>query len=168
MAGKAKLTGKVLADSMKFLHTVTFVLEQAGIPYILDGGTLLGVIREQRLLPWDTDMDLSVDNPYLSPLLKTMWKICMKEYRVSVRRFRMDVGPFRKGQMRMIKSCNKIELFIKGKAVLDIFLRQQSEDRCYWAVGEKRLVLPQAPATFFEELTTFASCTFLYSGKRWK
>lgn len=154
MAGKAKLAGKVLADSLKLLQDVTIVLEEEGIPYILDGGTLLGVIREQRLLPWDTDMDLSVDHVYIDLLLKSGKKIRRKGYRVSFRRFREDTGPFKKDQIRVIKIRNMIFPGIKGKAVLDIFLRQNAEERSYWAVGEKNPVLPNAPIRFFEELTS--------------
>ena len=35
-------------------------METASIPYWLEGGTLLGIIRENRLLPWDNDMDISM------------------------------------------------------------------------------------------------------------
>lgn len=42
------------------LKDVTNLLEENGIEYWLEGGTLFDVIRENRLLPWDNDMDISI------------------------------------------------------------------------------------------------------------
>lgn len=42
------------------LYTVTRILEKKGIPYVLEGGTLLGAIRENRFLPWDDDVGIAV------------------------------------------------------------------------------------------------------------
>jgi len=42
------------------LHLAVGILQQAGILFWLDQGTLLGVVRDANLLPWDKDIDLSV------------------------------------------------------------------------------------------------------------
>lgn len=42
------------------LHVVTTILENNGIPYIIEGGTLLGAVRENRFLPWDDDVGIAV------------------------------------------------------------------------------------------------------------
>lgn len=47
-------------DNLLRLQTVSRALDQAGITWWIDHGTLLGVIRDSRLLPWDEDIDLSV------------------------------------------------------------------------------------------------------------
>lgn len=36
------------------------LLEEAGIPYFIDHGTLLGIVRDGDLMPWDDDIDISV------------------------------------------------------------------------------------------------------------
>ncbi len=36
------------------------ILNDAGIIYWIDGGTLLGIMRDNNLLPWDYDIDFSV------------------------------------------------------------------------------------------------------------
>lgn len=46
-----------IADGLK---AIVDVLEREGIPYILEGGTLLGAIREGRFLPWDKDVGIAV------------------------------------------------------------------------------------------------------------
>lgn len=47
-------------NALKQLREVCGTLAQYGVNYWVDGGTLLGIVREQRLLPWDDDIDLSI------------------------------------------------------------------------------------------------------------
>jgi len=42
------------------LNEIARMLEGLSIPYILEGGTLLGMIRENRFLPWDDDVGIAV------------------------------------------------------------------------------------------------------------
>ena len=44
------------------------LLKVRNINYWLDCGTLLGIIRDQKLLPWDKDLDISVQKKNLSKL----------------------------------------------------------------------------------------------------
>jgi phosphorylcholine metabolism protein LicD len=48
------------------LHTISQALSDEGISWWIDHGTLLGIVREDRLLPWDPDIDLSILMPDLS------------------------------------------------------------------------------------------------------
>jgi len=59
MAGKTRLEGKNVEIALKMLHDVCTELEKKKADYWLEGGTLLGVIRENRLLPWDNDISIS-------------------------------------------------------------------------------------------------------------
>lgn len=68
-AGAALLAGEVayrriVADKNRLylgmLERVATRLEQGGIDYWLDWGTLLGAVRDGGLMPHDTDVDLSV------------------------------------------------------------------------------------------------------------
>jgi hypothetical protein len=40
------------------LRRVVAVLNEARVPYWIDCGTLLGLIRDQKLIPWDEDVEL--------------------------------------------------------------------------------------------------------------
>lgn len=45
-----------------FLKNITEILEENKIDYWIEFGTLLGYVREKRLLPWDPDIDIVVLN----------------------------------------------------------------------------------------------------------
>ncbi len=153
MSGKTRLEGKNIKIALKLLHTVTTELEKYKIDYWLEGGTLLGVIRENRLLPWDNDMDISM---YISDrwkLLKVAIKLIFKGYRISTRFYNRDMGPFKKGELRMIKVRNYEKFMKKGEVMLDIFLKKKIDNDYFWTVGIKSPVLKSAPAEFYDELT---------------
>jgi len=156
MAGKAELVGENLAISLKMLHDVTSVLEKAKVPYWLEGGTLLGIVREQRLLPWDNDMDLSLDKQYQGRVLRLLWRLALKGYRVSVKYYRQDMSPFRKREVRIIKIRNYVSFLKRGDAVLDVFLKRRVKDDFFWTVGDKNPVLKSSPAPFGTQLSTVA------------
>lgn len=50
---EAQLTEKNLKRARKLLFEVVELLEKHNIDYHLEGGPLLGVVRDKDLLPWD-------------------------------------------------------------------------------------------------------------------
>lgn len=48
-------------DQFIAFSIIAGLLDKHKVFYWLDGGALLGMIRESRFLPWDPDIDLSVD-----------------------------------------------------------------------------------------------------------
>lgn len=151
MAGKTKLVGKNLEIALKMLYDITKIMEKKSIPYWLEGGTLLGIIRENRLLPWDNDMDISIFKKDYKKLLWNSIFFFLAGYRVSYRKFHKDVGPFKKGEFRMIKVRNFTRLFGKGDVLLDIFVKKKVENNYYWVVGVKTVVLKSSPAKYLEK-----------------
>ena len=64
--------GYVPADTQKMFESligVTDILDQLSVPYILTGGTLLGAVREGRMLTGDTDWDLEILNTSVDTIL---------------------------------------------------------------------------------------------------
>ena len=52
------------------LETVTQILENNNIEYIIACGTLLGAVRHEHIITWDTDCDLIVHHKYKSNMYK--------------------------------------------------------------------------------------------------
>jgi len=154
MAGKAKLVGKNLKIAEKMLADITGILENLRITYWLEGGTLLGIVREDRLLPWDNDMDISIKEADRKKLFWNTFRFFLKGYRVSYKYFRRDIGPFHKGELRMIKIRDYKFFPLKGEVLLDIFIKKSVDDAFYWVVGDKNMVIKSSPATLLSDFST--------------
>lgn len=153
MSGKAQLEGSVLEQTLALLETIDEACVNEGITHSLDGGTALGVVREGRLLPWDSDVDLALDAEDLPKLRRVAWRMFFKGYRVRFRRATADIGPFKKGDVRLVKIWRRRFGFIKGFALVDLFLRKTDGDKAYWLLGRNRLVLNSMPKKFHTDLT---------------
>jgi len=163
MAGSTPLVGKHLVRSLKLMQETVKQLDRFHVPYILDGGTLLGIVRENRLLPWDTDMDLSIHFRNTPELRKAMRRLRFKGYRVVARKFSQDAGPFKKGDLRVVKVRNFLIPFIKGKAVVDIFIRKSEKTVEMWGVGETATVFPRLREDFYSTVKTIDFHGYKYS-----
>lgn len=155
MGGKVSLTGKMIPVAEKMLRDTAEILESAEIPYVLEAGTLLGIVREDRLLPWDTDMDITITSDFTSQLLSVRKKFWLKGYRTRVRYYKRDTGPFKKGMPRMLKIQTRRFLFFKGITLMDIFIKDLIKDEYFWTVGTKKPVLKAAPRRFYENFTLY-------------
>ncbi|MEE1131341.1 MAG: LicD family protein [Caryophanon sp.] len=59
---------RTLAFAKQQLKNICTLLDKENISYFLDYGTLLGIVREQELIKWDDDIDLSFYKDDLSKL----------------------------------------------------------------------------------------------------
>lgn len=59
----------MIARALRDLHAV---LVEAGIPYWLDAGTLLGAIRNGGFIPWDDDADICIPRSFLGRTLDAL------------------------------------------------------------------------------------------------
>jgi len=120
VAGILKLEGKHGKMVEKMLSNIAEVMDDIGVEYIVDCGTLLGMVRENRLLPWDTDIDFSMRSDQADILIKHRWKLWFKGYRTRIKKFDKDAGPFKAGQVRIIKVQTHF-LGVRGYDIADIF-----------------------------------------------
>lgn len=153
MGGTQKLVGATAEKALRLLHTAADILEEAGIPYVLEAGTLLGIVRENRLLPWDTDIDITITRLYENKLQAVRSKFWKAGYRTRMRKFKRDVDFFKKGTNRILRIQTRKFYFLKDFSLLDIFIKDPIDDEYYWTVAEKNPVLKSVPKRFYDERT---------------
>ncbi len=153
MTGDNQLSGKYAETAKKMLWDVTSILEKENIPYILDYGTLLGIVREKRLLPWDTDLDISIDYDFVKAFKKIRWKIWLKGYRTRIRYYEKDVFGFKKGSVRIIKVQTRKFLFFRGYRLMDIFTKRKIDNQHFYTVYRTPYVLKSVPAKYYDNRT---------------
>lgn len=144
MAYNITLEGSNLKEAERLLREITTIFEQHKVVYWLEGGTLLGIRRENRLLPWDNDLDISMhaqETDKLAALIKSLKK---NQYRVRLRYFEDESPEFQKGTLRMMK-VRKRRFFglIKGKVCLDVFVKYTKEENTYWEIANKTKSVPK-------------------------
>ncbi|MFH1212794.1 MAG: LicD family protein [Candidatus Neomarinimicrobiota bacterium] len=154
MTSQITLDGKYLKEALRVLKRTTQLLERNGIPYWLEGGTLLGIVRENRLLPWDNDLDLSIRTEDLDRLLQILPKFFWRGLIVRIRYHKRDDHPLKKGDVRIIKVYASKYFFFKGLVILDIFVQKRLGDQLYWVIGVHRHTKKAVPARFTDELTS--------------
>ena len=147
-------------QALNLLRATVEVLNDVGIRYYLDFGTLLGAVREGELIPWDDDIDISLldeDDYYKIPMvLKKIKKTYMlrtylftfkksRERRVS--RGRTIHTPHiwftheDNYQIAKIRN-NKFFIFGRGGATLDIFFKYTHGDETFWLAYGKTNKMP--------------------------
>ena len=160
MAYKISLTGqnKVIAERM--LERIAKILNECNIDYWLEGGTLLGIYREQRLLPWDNDIDISLMIDQKDKLHMLFSSLKEKGFRVRKRFFNHSKPPFKKGHLRMIK-IRESRFFglIKGNVCLELFIKYPVKDRAFWEIDSK---IKSVPYNFYKQLKIISFKGFDY------
>lgn len=149
MSGELTLTGEVATAAARMLRTVCGLLDRHRIPYVVDGGTLLGIVRENRLLPWDHDVDITIAESEAARLLALKWRFWLAGCRLSPRRTQVAMPDFAPGTLRVIK------VEARRLALMDIFVKKKVGDSYRWIIGTKKQVLKSVPCRFYESRARF-------------
>jgi len=145
------LNGKNGKIALQMLHDITDILDKYNINYWLDFGTLLGVIRENRILPWDDDIDISIFEADKEIMInKVLPAIQKAKYRAYTKRLEEDAEPFKKGNVRAFKIRNNRLFFFRGYVTLDIFIMYNYEESIYWYELGRPHILPRKLVAEFE------------------
>ncbi len=145
------LEGRVLRKTLKLTDRVIDFLDNNKVDYWLESGTLLGIVREGRLLPWDHDVDITIRMEDLPRIEKQLKSFRFKYgYRVELVRNRADAHPLKKGEIRLIKVQSRRLFVLPGWAQLDIFVKIRHNDKMYWSIRNR--ALKSAPAHFTDDL----------------
>ncbi len=129
---KNKLEGSILKQTESVLSEITRFLYQNDIRYWLDFGTLLGIYRDQQLIPWDNDADISIHGDDVEKLNNIKTKLPHK-YRLSIRynRSRWLPGHFRVFKLKIWYQKYR-RLFNRKELHIDIFVKYKKDDYYYW------------------------------------
>jgi len=127
------LNGKNGKIALQLLNDVTDILDEYNVNYWLDFGTLLGVVRENRILPWDDDIDISIfEEDEEKMLTQVLPAIKKARYRAYTRRLTKNVGPLKEGNIRSFKIRNNRLFFLRGYVKLDIFIMYKHQESLFW------------------------------------
>lgn len=132
------IEGKRYLRARQLLSDVVGQLEALGMRYHLEGGTLLGLVRDGDLIPWDDDLDISLPSELAEAFVeRAAWPLRLRGWRVSVHRFERDGIGWRQGQIRIIKIRNRRWLFLRGSLCLDIFPKYAVGQDVLWTAKKK-------------------------------
>lgn len=121
-----QFTEKNRGYSHKLLRRSCEILEELGIHYWLDFGTLLGIIRENKLIDWDKDMDLSVrfeSEAQMEQMVKALSKI----YPVKTLAPSIRPGAWNMGKYRTIKAFHQKFGMFRTDPHLDFFTQYRGK-----------------------------------------
>lgn len=158
--GKVEFTGRTREKARELLLDVVDVFEAAGIDYMLDSGTLLGIMREGDLIQWDNDIDITIPVRELPKLLGVLKVFRSHRRWISMRRFTHAYHHWTERDVRAIKIRSRRMLFFKGRIACDLYIKYPAADAYYWS--SMRMVC-QADRRFFDRHETVE-----YRGRRVK
>lgn len=155
MAYNITLEGKNKIITERMLENIAKTFNNCNIEYWIEGGTLLGIRRENRLLPWDNDIDFSIKSTQLDNIESFIKALKEEGYRVKLRHFESTNSYFKNNDLRMIKIREK-KFFglIKGSVCADIFIKYPNEDKHYWEIANKT---KNVPSRFYEKFSVLTS-----------
>jgi lipopolysaccharide cholinephosphotransferase len=145
MTISARITKKNLLRARDILFDVVNFLEDERIGYHLEGGTLLGLVRDKELLPWDHDIDLSISVDDAGNFRRRKWKLFLKGYMITNGIIKRNIGPLKKGQCRIFKVKriwpnifrSVLPIVKRYIIVADIFVKSSDEKFTYWQAMDK-------------------------------
>lgn len=137
----------------KQLLTVIDLLDKHNIPYHLEGGTLLGIIRDGRIIPWDHDTDISIMSCDYERLALIFDEIKKKGLRLKVKPF-ISEHTFNPQNIvqRLIKIKDKKFYFFPGANTLDIFVKYPHNNKVYWVAQDNTMTVPDKFYIKYEEV----------------
>ena len=76
---------------IKNLNEIKHILDDAGVKYWLDLGTLLGAVRDGKFIPWDTDIDLSTMCTESNEIFRKIPEIEQKGFKADITDFAIHI-----------------------------------------------------------------------------
>ena len=150
MSGKNRLSGEVAKKANELLPAVVELFEKFEIPFCLDGGTLLGIARENRLLPWDNDLDFFVRGVDAPQIAKLKWRLLLLGCRLKKRKALENYGPIPKGAPRLFK-IQTLKKYDGHRVIIDLIFKYPDEKDYHWTVGSKPSVHKKISRHYYDK-----------------
>ncbi len=146
-------------DNLKIVEELMFNISEQlikhKIEYHIDHGTLLGIIRDKMILPWDIDVDFAVPSYEKDKILVFLKnyldsyesKYCsINNWKYSISSKLIKLAEEEKELPMVITIYNDIsknkklqDLELDFNVGLDLALKYEDKDKLYWMVAERRL-----------------------------
>ena len=157
---RSKFSKKNLNRARKLLLITADVLDANNIVYHLEGGTLLGIVRDGDLLPWDYDVDISIPSPEQDKFLAIAGTFRRYGYKVKKHRHSKNFGPLKAGTYRIFKLKSIVfsvlkeilPFFRKWYLNLDVFIKYSDATHTYWQAKEMIMKVPRSHYEGYEEI----------------
>ena len=170
---------KHLENSIKLLKIIIKTLEKHKIKYYLDFGTLIGAMRENTLILWDDDIDISLANEDEYSKIPLVLKEIKEQYgyRTYLHTFESALKKYKKKYPEVITPQidfttkenyqiakvrdNKFWIFGRGYICMDIFFKYNKDDKLHWfAFGKTNKVSNEFLKEGFTQIDFYGiSCT---------
>ena len=144
-----QLKGKYRKRMKKMILNVIDILEKNNIPYWLDEGTLLGIVRDGDLLPWDHDADFGIPGEYAQNIIDIRYKFYPKFF-VKINKTKSLWMP---GNIRSIKLKTPFERLVRINFHIDLFFKYKIDNSCHWII---MTALKHSDSKFFDKLDTIS------------
>ena len=120
----------------QFIEIIDF-LNKKNIPYYLEGGALLGIVRDGDLLPWDNDTDLSINFDDRENLFFVANEVQRLGWRCKFKHFVENTAFATKSDIRVLKISDYWLGIFKGPTKMDIFLKYPMDEYMCWSAANR-------------------------------
>ena len=141
------LSDRAKENAEHFMFYICELLTKNSIPYYIDHGTLLGIVRDNALIPWDKDIDIAVSSKYIERIVQILNSILMN-YKHPLCKENNWVYTIEKDYLVINKKKEYVcvELQIRNDVstpdemvALDLMPKYQENNFLIWGVCKKKL-----------------------------
>ena len=135
--------------AIRMLLDVCRILDDARLPYTVDAGTLLGLVRDGDLIPWDDDLDLMLPVTALPNIAPVLDAIRRKGWQISrLYPMAIDSPAWGIGDPRVLKVRRRfLKIIGRGSTLLDFTITYRQDDHYWWEMARR---VCRVPAHFLD------------------
>lgn len=133
--------------AIELLNIMSKKLEDKGIKYYTDAGTLLGIIRDKELIPWDDDIDFAVASSECKKLEEILAEVCRElfvlfgvEWRFSIQKSTHHFGVISIGDIASYKLHATKAL--SAYPQIDFFVKYQNAETMEYVLASRGIRMP--------------------------